>query len=501
MDKRIPGIKKYDQSKTLLDSLFTLFTHSSGHILIDMADVKEDGYQNLADLGMVVKRLFDVPYCVIQCTPKTTSQDLVNAVATVKDEKGDTPSLIPRERGHRPAIHSAAKAPRSRDQLQAPGPHTLPALHGRDAVGGGNGHPNYSFGTAGSEKEHKRSTNPASFDLGHPVPTSLSSDSKGKRLAFPRPTPGPAVHTTSNASLESRHNHTTDSSSHTLRHYNHHPHDEGDGGDADEEDYKHGVKSLQRAGTDVKKNHHGSKGIPLLDIPRTYRPSGTPNQLNGTRISLQTTSGRTSFATLWLLEDAHLLPLETQTYLLQALTRRVIHIGSKACQLPEFHRVIATRNSNVPMKLMPPVRDMFLLELRGSIVFTELHLFFISNDLGRAKRASALVEWQHIEDLKTYDKRAHIELDLSGYLRDIVAALRHDSRVRIGPSLRARKDFEDVLKIRAILSAADFVTPLDFPDAAVDVLSHRITSSREFDGQSIREIVSRYTNKILLPPK
>jgi len=52
---------------------------------------------------------------------------------------------------------------------------------------------------------------------------------------------------------------------------------------------------------------------------------------------------RASFATIWLVRNLHLAPAETQLYLLQAMARRIIHVDSRARQLPEYHRVIATR--------------------------------------------------------------------------------------------------------------------------------------------------------------
>mmetsp|Transcript_16668 Transcript_16668/g.23336 ORF Transcript_16668/g.23336 Transcript_16668/m.23336 type:complete len:205 (-) Transcript_16668:154-768(-) len=203
--------------------------------------------------------------------------------------------------------------------------------------------------------------------------------------------------------------------------------------------------------------------------------------------------------------------------LINNANRVKIHVDSRARQLPEFHRVVATRqHGGVALNLRgrgsgisPSLLNYFLLEMPGDVIFHELaalrHEIDVINKprhhrfLMHRQKKAALVEWHTVEELRGFQQKVKINLELQGFLRDIVAALRHDSRVLMGPTPEARRQFSDVLKLRSLLNPIGFVRPRDFASAASQTLSHRIRPRSEL--VNVNDLVITLANKTLLPPK
>ncbi|GAB5355899.1 hypothetical protein AAMO2058_000244500 [Amorphochlora amoebiformis] len=398
MDKRIPGIRKYEQSSEFLDSVFTMLTHPVGHLLIDITEMKEDSYQDSDDIGVALKKLFDVNCCRIHCTERTTPQDIINAASSRRWQGEDK------------------KLPNTPMSLNA-----QLRRRGNNVNVKGHRHTRQARSNAARQR--------SSTD---PLTTSDSQEIKAKDTNMKSPS------------------------------------------------YMVPQREIQLITDFREKQDKQVGGVPQISA----------SQARGG-----------SFATIWIISDIDKAPCKTQFFLLQAMARRIIHVDNRPSQLPEFHRIIASRSSQGNGKMLSCLLDYFLMEIPGSIFFAEQHIFLHEN---RNPSRIPMVEWLHIEDLKSFDTHVPIDLELMGFARDIVVALRHDCQVQIGPSVLARTHFRDVLKIRALLRASDFVKPHDFPSVASLVLSHRITTKGgldKFPRSVVREVVFRLANKTLLPPK
>jgi len=373
MDKRIPSLKNYSECQDLLHTLFTMFTHSSGHFLIDITEMKNEHSQaNCEALGLVVDKLFGMAFCTIECTCNTTPQDIINT-ASIQLEDDDSKT------------HVSAKSLR-----ETHGGSLTARTAGRSRM---------------TSREHRNA---------RVVPRQADPNQ-----AYVRHTIGDPKHQQQKAAFLPR------------------------------------TTYLNR---EIKS---------LVD----YQQQQTQLQRNTiSQISSGSGERQGGFSTVWMITNLHLAPRHTQLYVLQAMARRIIHVDNRAHQLPEFFRVIATRQTDSG-GLLPRLADHFLLETEGYKIFDQVSKFLVNHQQSKRHR---IVDMQHIVDLRAYDKSVPIDLELQGFVRDIVTALRHDSRVRMGPSPTANRNVMDVLKIRALLSAQDFVKPHDIPGAATDVLSHRL---------------------------
>uniref|UniRef100_A0A6V3M3M8 magnesium chelatase n=1 Tax=Lotharella globosa TaxID=91324 RepID=A0A6V3M3M8_9EUKA len=405
MDKRIPSLKNYKECPDLLHTLFTMFTHASGHFLIDTTEMKSDtnSNANCEALGLVVDKMFAMAFCTIQCTCNTTPQDIINT-ASIQIEEDDTKT------------HTSAKS--------------LRETHGGSLTARNAGRTRSVV-----PRDHRNARGP------------------------PRPSePKPFVRVSVSDNMKPQHRHQPSSKNSFI------PRTTA---------INREIKSL----ADYQQNQTQLQRNTIAQIN-----SGSGERQGG-------------FSTVWIITDLHLAPHYTQLYVLQAMARRIIHVDNRAHQLPEFFRVIATRQTDRG-GLLPRLADHFLLETEGYKVFDQVSKFLVHHQQSKRHR---IVDMQHIVDLRFYDKSVPIDLELQGFVRDIVTALRHDSRVRMGPSPTASRNVMDVLKIRALLSAQDFVKPHDIPAAATDVLSHRMVLRPGVS--KVREIVMRMAAKTQMPPK
>jgi len=186
------------------------------------------------------------------------------------------------------------------------------------------------------------------------------------------------------------------------------------------------------------------------------------------------------FANIILADEINRAPPKTQAALLEAMEEKTVTVEGVTYPLPKPFLVMATQN---PVELegtypLPEAQlSRFMMYLQVEYPTEEEELRILKLKLRTVKRvltsqvtsARTVIEMQ-----KFIETKVEVEESVLEYMRDIVMAIRRDSRVLFGCSPRASIALLMCSRANASMNGRAYVTPEDVRAVAPYVLPHRI---------------------------
>ena len=187
------------------------------------------------------------------------------------------------------------------------------------------------------------------------------------------------------------------------------------------------------------------------------------------------------FTNITLADEINRATPRTQSSLLEAMEERQITVDGETRRLDEPFMVMATQNPLESYGTFP------LPEAQIDRFFMRLSLGYMEREqeLAVLARASTLTI---VEELKqavsaeetTFVRENYVNVkvseDVAGYIMDIIAATRNESRFLAGVSTRGAIALYKASQACAALNGRDFVIPEDVRFVAPHVLAHRLSS-------------------------
>jgi MoxR-like ATPase len=174
----------------------------------------------------------------------------------------------------------------------------------------------------------------------------------------------------------------------------------------------------------------------------------------------------------------------TQSSLLESMEERQVTVDGSTYPLPHPFFVMATQN---PIELegtfpLPEAQlDRFLLRIRLGYPKEDEEIAI----LNRFQREDPFVDLKAVANpdevcrLQEARKQIHVSRPVKEYITAIVAATRHDPRLRLGASPRGSLGLMRAGQALAALQGRDFVLPDDVKYLAVPVVAHRLILKEE----------------------
>ncbi len=175
---------------------------------------------------------------------------------------------------------------------------------------------------------------------------------------------------------------------------------------------------------------------------------------------------------------------KTQASLLEAMAEGQVTVDGVVHELPRPFMVIATQNPVEFLGTYPlPEAQMDRFMMRLSIGYPdrghEIRMAALVLEGQTPDKAEAVCGTEDVLEIMEAVRRITVMEPLLGYMEDIVALTRQESRFAIGASPRAMLALMRASQGRAFLQGRDFVKPDDVKAVAMQVLLHRLTLSPE----------------------
>ena len=209
------------------------------------------------------------------------------------------------------------------------------------------------------------------------------------------------------------------------------------------------------------------------------------------------------FSNIILADEINRATPRTQSSLLEAMEERQITVDGVTTRLEEPFMVMATQNpveSYGTFPLPEAQTDRFFMRLRLGYMTREQELSVIG-------RRSALDLIAELPQAVTAEETAWIKANypavtfpdaVAGYLMDIVAATRGESRFLTGVSTRGAIALYKAAQVTAAFRGRDYVIPEDVKDVALPVLAHRITAGTS-RSEDVEKRLSELLDKVPVP--
>ena len=210
------------------------------------------------------------------------------------------------------------------------------------------------------------------------------------------------------------------------------------------------------------------------------------------------------FSNVILADEINRATPRTQSSLLEAMEERQITVDGVTTRLEEPFLVMATQNpleSYGTFPLPEAQTDRFFMRLRLGYMTREQEL----SVLGR-KSAPAIIE--ELEQAVSAEETAWVKENyhnvtvspaVAGYLMDIIAATRNESRFITGVSTRGAIALYKAAQVTAAFAGRDYVIPEDVREMAPWVLCHRISSAGSARAQDTEQFLAGLLEKIPVP--
>ena len=210
------------------------------------------------------------------------------------------------------------------------------------------------------------------------------------------------------------------------------------------------------------------------------------------------------FSNIILADEINRATPRTQSSLLEAMEERQITVDGVTTRLEEPFLVMATQNpleSSGTFPLPEAQTDRFFMRLRLGYMTREQEL----SVLGR-KSAPAIIE--ELEQAVSAEETAWVKENyhnvtvspaVAGYLMDIIAATRNESRFITGVSTRGAIALYKAAQVTAAFAGRDYVIPEDVREMAPWVLCHRISSAGSARAQDTEQFLAGLLEKIPVP--
>ncbi|MHC5202210.1 AAA family ATPase [Myroides sp. LJL119] len=215
------------------------------------------------------------------------------------------------------------------------------------------------------------------------------------------------------------------------------------------------------------------------------------------------------FSNMVLIDEINRAPAKTQSALFEVMEERQITIDSKNYTLEKPFIVIATQNpieQEGTYSLPEAQLDRFLFKIQVGYptLSQEIELLNKEHSLENQNKldlVNGVLTQQELIEYQRIIKQIIIEPHLIQYIAQIVGATRDNSLLYLGASPRASIAILNASKGFAAIDNRDFVTPEDIKQAAIPVLSHRVSLApeREMEGIKQNQVITQIIDSIEIP--
>ena len=185
------------------------------------------------------------------------------------------------------------------------------------------------------------------------------------------------------------------------------------------------------------------------------------------------------FANLVLADEINRATPRTQSALLEAMAEQQVTVDGETHPMAEPFMIMATQNpleSHGTFPLPEAQTDRFFMRLSlGYMERAQELAVMTGEDTGELVAAlQPMVTPEDTASVKRRVRDVEVAPDVAGYIMDITAATRNDSRIRIGVSTRGALALYKASQAAAALAGRSYVTPEDVKALAPAALAHRI---------------------------
>ncbi|MCR8432930.1 MAG: MoxR family ATPase [Candidatus Korarchaeota archaeon] len=200
------------------------------------------------------------------------------------------------------------------------------------------------------------------------------------------------------------------------------------------------------------------------------------------------------FANIILADEINRAPPKTQAALLEAMEERQVTIEGVTYKLPEPFLVIATQN---PVELegtypLPEAQlSRFMMYLFIDYPTEEEELEILKLKLKTTKRVltSQVISSRTILEMQKFlQTKVDVSEEILRYIKDIIMAIRRDSRVLFGCSPRESISLLLASKAHALINGRAYVVPDDVKAVAPFTLPHRVFLKPEVELGGVKPI-------------
>ncbi len=188
---------------------------------------------------------------------------------------------------------------------------------------------------------------------------------------------------------------------------------------------------------------------------------------------------------------------KTQSSLLEAMEERNVTVDGVTYEIPSPFMVIATQNPSGYVGTFPlPEAQLDRFALRITMGYPspedELAIIMRRKTSDPMSQISAVCDRDGIMKVKRACEEIHISDEISEYIVSLVNATRSRPELALGASPRASLALMRLSRALALASNREYVLPSDVAELYIDVLSHRVTLSREakVSGVKVKGVLS-----------
>ena len=211
------------------------------------------------------------------------------------------------------------------------------------------------------------------------------------------------------------------------------------------------------------------------------------------------------FANIILADELNRTTPRTQSALLEAMQENQVTIEGKSYALPKPYIVIATQvpaGGEGTYQLTDVQTDRFMLMIKSAYPSSEEEGEILKRiDSIDQPEIKAVTNPEEIIRIQSLVKQVFVSQDIIQYITAIVTALRNDSDILWGPSVRASISMYKCARVMALLDGRDFVIPDDVKKLALNTTVHRIRikPEAEMDDITPQHVIERTLQKIAVP--
>ena len=221
------------------------------------------------------------------------------------------------------------------------------------------------------------------------------------------------------------------------------------------------------------------------------------------------------FANFVLADEINRAPAKVQSALLETMQERQVTIGEGTFKVPDPFLVLATQNPIEQEGTYPLPEaqiDRFIMKVRVDYPAPQeekliLDLFAHGNI--NASEDAPVASLDDIQRIKNLVPHVYVDDRVKQYMVNLVAASRNPSQynvkverlIELGASPRGSISLFLAARAEALLNGANYVTPQNVKDVALDVLRHRIIPTYEAEAQGVAadEIVKTILDNVQVP--
>jgi MoxR-like ATPase len=215
------------------------------------------------------------------------------------------------------------------------------------------------------------------------------------------------------------------------------------------------------------------------------------------------------FADVVLVDEINRAGPKTQAALLEAMGERQVSVERAVFELPGDFLVLATQNPREFEGTYPlPESQLDRFMLRVDVDYPEraaetevLQRYGGGESAAPPFAALKRIDRALLEAARVQLSQIHVAAALYEYVLNLAQASREHARLLLGLSTRGALALLRAARIGAGMRGADFVTPDDVQDVAVQVMAHRLVLSPEavLDGQSDSDVVRALLAETAVP--